>query len=122
MQLDMDLMREILKDLSESTEPLDINVFTSNTRSKQVVGYHFIMLRDAGLIKATVLEADNDPYYFARANEMTLAGHEYYNAIASNTVWAKVKKVIGKTIGTATLDTVKQVAIKIGTDMVLSNL
>lgn len=119
MKRDMDLVREILKELSETDRPLDASTFVTDTRSKAVVGYHFRIMQEAGLIVARIMSADNDPYYVCQAVRMTWDGEDFLAAIASDTVWSKVKKTIAKTVGDASLATFKALAVDTATKLLL---
>ena len=111
MKRDMDLVREILKDLSEANGPLDASAFVTDARGRELVGYHFRIMSEAGLIVATIMSGDNDPYYVCRAVRLTWEGEDFLAAVASDTVWGKVKKAVAKAVGDASLETFKAVAV-----------
>ena len=53
MKRDMDLVRQILLDLSESNESLPASVFKTSTISEKTVGYNMVIMAEAGLINIT---------------------------------------------------------------------
>lgn len=119
MKRDMDLVREILKELSETDRPLDASAFVTDKRSREFVGYHIRIMQEAGLIVARIMSGDNDEYYMCQAVRMTWDGQDYLAAISSDTVWSKVKKTIAKTVGDASLATIKSLAVDMASKMLL---
>lgn len=113
MKRDMDLVREILIELSEANEPLDASVFVDDKRSYELIGFHFEIMDEAGLIIAKTASADMNPYYSARAIRLTWQGCEFLAATSSSKVWASVKKTIAKAATDAPLIVYKEVAQKI---------
>jgi len=107
---DDDLVREILLKIEASQEsPLTIDGLGINDWDSKAVGYHLQLLHEAGLIVANFAYADN-VVYSALIERLTWDGHEFLNAIRSDTVWAKTKSKITETVGTASIEVVKAVA------------
>lgn len=110
MNRDLDLVRHILIDVSDSTEPVDVSTWVTDTVSREMAAYHVLMLRDAGMVTASILAADNDPCYVCRVNSLTWEGHEYLDAVRSPKVWKEVKKRLSQVGGTAAIATIKALA------------
>ena len=114
MKRDMDLMRKILLRIEQRSDvpprTLTLDDFMDMKKSSYEISLHLGLLHDAGLIKvmdiATV--GDLEDYTIER---LTLAGYEYLDAIRNYRVWDNVKKTIDF-VGGATLDVIKQVAVK----------
>lgn len=87
-----------MKQEDGSREPSQY-IWAETHRSKRI--YH------SGVVRATV-------------GPLTWAGNEYVDAIRDNNVWKKVKRTLAQTVGGATLDTVKALAVKIATDMLMN--
>ncbi|MEG0015771.1 MAG: DUF2513 domain-containing protein [Raoultibacter sp.] len=121
MKRDMELVRRILIDLADSRHPLNASIFVTDRVSFEDVCYHYRIMSEGGLIKASVSYADNEPY-IAIASELTWDGNEFLAAVKSDTVWAKVKTRIAKATGDTTLDVMKALAVKIGGDIILAGL
>lgn len=113
MNRDMDLVRDILRELSESDGPLDASVFTDGTRTIQLVAFHFEIMREAGLIEADVSKTWGGGYAGATAKRLTWDGADLLAAISNDGLWSHVKRTIGKSIGSASLETVKALAVKL---------
>ena len=121
MKRDMELVRRILLELSGSSQPLDARTFVDGNTTLEEVIYHFRIMEDGGLIKASVAYAGNKPY-ICTANELTWAGNDFLASIRSNSIWSKVKTTIAKATGDASLDVIKALAEKISTNMLLSSV
>ncbi|MEG0376378.1 MAG: DUF2513 domain-containing protein [Raoultibacter sp.] len=121
MKRDMDLVRRILIELSDSRETLSASAFVDDKVDFDTVCYHYQIMDDAGLIKASVMYA-GDGYYSGIASSLTWDGNDFLSAIKSDTVWSKVKMRIAKTTGDASLDVIKALAVKIGTGLLMQGL
>ena len=114
MKRDMDLMRKILLRIEERSDvppkTLSLNDFLDFHENIHVISLHIDLMCDAGLVEVmdTSYDGEVKDYIITR---LTLAGYEYLDAIRNFSVWQKVKKRI-EVIGGATLDVIKQLAIK----------
>ena len=114
---DMDLVRRILIDVSESNEPLKAAAFVTDTTLFATVVFHLELMNEAGLIDAT----------FARSlggsdvtvNRLTWEGSDFLDAVASDNVWTQTKTKIAKTVGSAPFEVIKALAVKISTDLLM---
>lgn len=121
MKRDMDLVRRILKDLSEASGPLNASAFVDEVTTFDEVCYHFRIMDEAGLIKATVTYAGNAPY-FAVASELTWEGNDFLASVESDTIWNKVKSRVAKATGDASFSVFKAVAVKMTEAAVLAGM
>lgn len=71
MKRDMDLVRSILLKVADSDEPISIDDLVDDEHSRQLIGYHISIMRDAGLINASITSADDDPYYECAISSLT---------------------------------------------------
>lgn len=117
---DMDLVRRILMELADSDVPLDAAAFTDASTERATVGYHFEIMQEAGLIVASFLRADGDPYYHATAIRLTWEGNDFLASVKSEGIWAKVKMAVAKSAGDVPLSVFKQVATKLCCDAALA--
>ena len=122
MKRDMDLVRSIMLKVAESDEPVSINELVDAEHDRQVVGYHISIMRDAGLVKASIMSADDDPYYSCQVSSLTWEGNDFLDAVRNETVWGETKSVITKAVGVTTFEMVKSVAVKIGEAMLMSQI
>lgn len=122
MRRDMDLVRTILKELADSEAPLRASFFSDASHSPDEVAYHFEIMADAGLIEALVTKAWGGAVVSAEATSLTWAGNDFLDAVSNDDVWTRVKRCIGRTVGAASLDTIKAVAVKVGTDYIMGQL
>lgn len=107
MKRDWDLVREILIDL-ESVDHGHV-VVAGDGQDKNLFGYHCKMLRDAGLIEASISEYMGGGIG-GQAIRLTWAGHEFLDSIRPKSTWDKVKmQAKEKGIG-LTLDAIKALA------------
>lgn len=122
MKRDMDLVRSILMKVADSDRPVTIEELADEEHDRQLVGYHISIMNDAGLIKASLRSADNDPYYFCSVSSLTWEGNDFLDIVRSDTVWEKTKSTISKTVGSTTFEIVKSVAAKISATMLMAQL
>ena len=115
MKRDMDLMRQILLLIEERSDVppkiLTLKDFIDIKEDAYMISLHIDLLRDAGLIEVintSYLERGLKDFDITR---LTLAGYEYLDAIRDIKIWHKVKQSISF-VGGATLDVIKQVAVK----------
>lgn len=118
MRRDMDLIRDMLLSTGDAPAPVDAHTFVDDTHDWDTVVYNLDMIRQAGLAEVRfgrsaigVIRATVGP--------LTWTGNEYVDAIRDKNVWKKVKRTLAQTVGAATLDTVKALAVKITTDMLM---
>ncbi len=122
MKRDMDLVRTILLALADSDEPLWSTDLVTDEYSRDVIGYHFLILDEAGLIMANVKAAENDPYYIAVASRLTWEGNDFLDAVRDESIWKRVRSTIGKITGGASFEVFKTVASSLALDAIKSSL
>ncbi len=110
MQRDMDLVREILRELADARQPLPASMFADGARSVEEVGYNMVIMDEAGLIEARRTGASGDPYYRVCALRMTWAGNDFFDSVRDDAVWGKVKRRIGKQLPSAAFEVFVKVA------------
>ncbi len=109
MKRNWDLIRSILFKLEGQSEargsllPDGFTGFDSET-----VSYHFKLLQSAGLIEAIDYSSLNEMSLIARS--LTWQGHEFLDKIRNDTVWNSLKTTIKSKSLDLSLDTIKQVA------------
>ena len=118
MKRDMDLVRTILLALADSDEPLLSTDLVTDEYSRDVIGYHFLILDEAGLIMANVKPAGDDPYYIAAASRLTWEGNDFLD----ESIWKRVRSTIGKITGGASFEVFKTVASSLALDAIKSSL
>ena len=122
MKRDMDLVRSIMLRVADSDEPISIHELVDVEHDKQLVGYHVSIMKEAGLVRGSIMSADDDPYYSCLISSLTWEGNDFLDAIRNETVWGKTKSAISKTVGSATFEMVKSVAAKIGEAMLMAQI
>ena len=122
MKRDMDLVRTILLALANSDEEVWSTSLVSDKYSREIIGYHFLILDEAGLIVANVRAADNDPYYIAVASRLTWEGNDFLDAVRDESVWKKVRSTIGKITGSASFEVFKTVASSLALEAIKASL
>lgn len=110
MKRDMDLARTILEqveDKSDGTNWVDLVV---PDRTQAELGYHVMLLDQAGLLTAE--EVSNTEIQYWRAIKLTWDGHEFLDAIRNDTVWSKVKETAKEKGSAMPFEIIKQLAMK----------
>jgi hypothetical protein len=99
MNLEMDLIREILKWCNDNlpdnekeyiTNEIDIPNFTVDQ-----IDFHFKLLIDAGYINGTY-NIDLTDTFNCIPLHLTLGGYEFYESTKDDTIWNGMKDVAGK--------------------------
>ncbi len=92
---DWEIIRAVLVRLENSNTPnavVDANDFPE--LQNQEVAYNMRLLRDAGIIKAVIVESNfpDGKIGTAYATELTNNGHDLLDTMRSDTLWNKIKE------------------------------
>lgn len=97
----MDLVRQIMLKVRASDEPISELHFPE--AAKGAFGAHVQLLQEAGLVVAAVTPpASLLPATSATIWRLTWAGHEFADAVVSDTLWNKAKTEVMKPAGSWT--------------------
>lgn len=105
MKRDMDLVREILLEAEAHDPDGTIPELELDEWSPEMVFEHVLLLRNAGFVEAALSQETSC------IHRITWEGYELLDSIRDATVWAKVKRSLGKVGGSASLEVVKALAI-----------
>ena len=116
MKRDLELIRHILTCIEESpnadVEFKELKYGNYTGVSNLVLSHHIALLLNAGLIEAYSYGVVNCPTTFYSDIRMTMAGHDYLDAIRNDTIWNKTKSKLADSLVSATFETIKKVAIR----------
>lgn len=98
----MDRVRDVLRRIEESTEPY--------ARFDGEDAHYVAIFLDAGLVDATLLETNMHGIVGSIVKRLTWQGHEFLDAVRSDTIWNHTKEKIGKSGGSWTVSLLLQVA------------
>lgn len=111
MQRNWEVIRELLTRVEECTLPSDMVRLSSFPQERAAeVSYHMVLLIEAGLVKGQVSQTIGPEVKDFFAQRLTWGGHEFLDAIRSDTVWQKTKKTFVEQGVSMTFDLVKAVA------------
>lgn len=114
MKRDWDIIRSILvrvEEMPPEEGALQLSAFPIEQRA--AVSYHMELLIEAGLVSGKMSKTlGPGPFNFI-AMRLTWQGHEFIDAIRSDTVWQKTKKSFVSNGISMTFDLVKSVATDI---------
>jgi hypothetical protein len=102
MKRDMDLCREIMRQIADSpilNAPVEVAV---EARSDDEITYHLHILRQAELIEAVNMSSLDGMAY--KPLRLTWKGSEFLDAARDDTVWNQAKARFGKAAGALTFD------------------
>lgn len=117
MKRDLNLIRDILL-VAEAAKPeqrVALNDFEELYPDRlEEVSEHVQLLDRVGLLDATISKAvsTRGPRAFV-INRIEWAGHDYLDAVRDPGIWAKTQQQLKSVGGSATLEIVKAVAVKI---------
>jgi hypothetical protein len=118
MKRDMDLAREILEQVEEKSQGIGSVRLEIPDHSENEIGYHVMLLGEAGLLVAKELGDTGDTGWEGWvALKMTWEGHEFLDAIRNDTVWNKVKEVAKEKGGGLTFEVIKALALKFASSL-----
>lgn len=113
MKRDLDLARSILLQAEGASGPVEVGDLEWCGRSHDEVCWHVELMRERGLLDATVKRSQGGAVVLARIDGITWEGCDYLDSVRDERVWAKAKGAIRDSVGTATFDVVKAVCSKI---------
>lgn len=122
MKRDMDLVRSILLEVEAAQRPLRIAELQTDGHSLPEVVYHVEIMRERGLIDASIVRGKGNVLLRAEVSGLTWDGQDYLDAARDERVWDKARDAIARTIGSCTFETIKAVCVKAATDMAISGL
>ena len=93
MKRDMDLIRKLLLKI-ESSETSYVDDFTIPDYSQAETDYHVELLISAGLVNSNIHDRTADGRFHAVADGLSWEGHDFLDAIRSDSVWDKTKSFI----------------------------
>ena len=111
MERNWDTIREILTLVEKCTLPID-QVRLSNFPSERAgeISYHMTLLIEAGLVNGHINQTlSSEPKDFI-VQRLTWSGHEFLDAIRSESIWKKTKKKFVDEGISMTFDLIKSVA------------
>ena len=117
MKRDMELVRTILLESSNSSEWLNAQYFVTDRYSFDLVCYHIDIMREAGLIQASITRVLGGQIVDAEVQRLTWQGQDFLDTVRSKTVWQQVSKTIASTVGTTSIEVVKALAVKVASNM-----
>ena len=114
MKRDWDMIRDLLTSLEELPNT-DATLRPTNFPDGREfeISYHMELLIEAGLVDGKLYKTlDGGPTEFI-ARRLTWSGHEFLDAVRSDTVWAKTKRTFSSKGLDMTFDLIKSVASEI---------
>ena len=116
MKRNWDTIRTLLTKVEECTLPTDM-VRLANFPSEQAaeISYHMALLIEVGLVKGHMSQTIGPEVKDFAAQRLTWQGHEFIDAIRSDTVWNKTKTTFLDKGIEMTFDLVKTIATEAAT-------
>jgi len=110
MKRDMELVRSILKQV-EAKDPGFSTAWEYPDHTQDEFFEHVKLLNDAELLEAEIVPIDRGTVY-ANPKRLTWQGHEFLDAIKSDTVWKNVKEAVKEKGGAIPFEVLKALALK----------
>lgn len=112
MKRDMDLVRDILRQVEEKSDGAGCGDMDFPGRSEEQVYYHIMILGEAKLLEVEDRSNFEHPMVFIPIR-LTWQGHEFLDAIKNDTVWSKVKEAVKEKGGNIPFAVLSTLAVKI---------
>ena len=94
MKRDMDLIRAMFMSIEADEHGFAPKIEIPNYTQEEI-GYHAILLGEAGLAVVSELTAFGAPSPVGKVTRLTWAGHEFLDAARDKTIWNQAKDKIG---------------------------
>ena len=105
MKRDMELVRAILIELEQCPDQGDCHEIHIPDHTDDEISSHVELMQEAGLVEAIDFSSFDGKCW--KPQRLTWDGHEFLDAVRSDTVWAKAKDKVMSTTGTLTLEALK---------------
>jgi hypothetical protein len=116
MKRDLELIRKILLAVEDGKQPL----FLTDHNSSEIC-YQVQCLLDYSYVEGKVLwngVGETQVPVTCVVKRITMAGHDYLDSVRDPKVWTKTKSVLENVGGSAALEVVKDVAVKVMTELI----
>lgn len=111
MRRDMDEVRQILKTVADSSQKkVSLTLLTDDIHSLEDIAYQAQIMSQAGLVEASLQTDMNGNAVGGTIGPLTWAGNDFLDAVRSNSVWKKVKQTLARTVGSASMAVIVQLA------------
>lgn len=123
MKRDIDLVRSILIYVENAADEVDADEMATERWPIETVAYHVRLMAHHGLVDVSRDARDMN----GNTIELTVAGitwdgQDYLDSIREPKVWGRIKKALAGTVGSTTLDVVRQTASMVALAMVREGL
>lgn len=123
MKRDMDLVRQLLIATENAAGPFDAASLAlgPDAPSAEEIVYHVRLLEAHGLVDAAV-RRDITGGYSCTVHGLTWDGCDYLDAVRDGRVWERTKRVVSETVGSTTMDVIKEAAKAVATGLIKAAL
>ncbi|MUL11871.1 DUF2513 domain-containing protein [Aliivibrio fischeri] len=123
MKRDMDLIRKIVLHIESKEDDQPIIEIPFSGYSELDFAEHYHLLYEAGLVRCEAICSGSTPSRVVRVIpfSLTWAGHDFADAIKSDTIWNKAKNKIYPQLGGLPFDVLKTVLIGMCKEAVLAS-
>ncbi len=123
MKRDLDLVRSILIYVENADGEVDADDMATERWPIETVVYHVRLMAHHGLVDVSRDARDmNGSTIELTVSGITWDGQDYLDSIREPKVWGRVKKTLAGTVGSTTLDVVRQTASMVALVMVREGL
>ncbi len=121
MKRDMELIRKLLLIVESLPDEWDVGDSLDLDVSSSTVRGHLEILQEAGYLDIKISSFVGGGYSINKIR-LTWKGHEFLDAVRSETIWKETKEAVTKTGGGMVVSVVKSVATKLLTDLAMGNI
>lgn len=123
MKRDLDLVRSILIRVENADDEVDADAMATERWPREMVAYHVRLMEHHGLLDVSqdFRDMNGDTIELTVAG-ITWSGQDYLDSIREPKVWDRVKKTLASTVGSTTLDVVRQTGSMVALSMVREGL
>lgn len=120
MKRDMDLIRNLLLwiEADESLRDFLASRPTGEQLTEAIINGHVQLLIEAGFIEAEQRRLKQIPGFSIRIERITWGGHEFIDAMRSDTIWAKTKKLLKDKAMSVPATILQQLLVKLANEQI----
>lgn len=113
MRRDMETVRRILRAAADAPGPVRVSALVTDADDALKVSEHVVIMREAGLICATLAPPGRGPYTSGTVDRLTWEGQDMLAAIDDPGTWERVKARLASVGGDCALSVIKAVAVSV---------
>lgn len=111
MKRDFNVIRQIMMEIEKCGDSTGLGELEIPDLDTATITYHLRLLYQAGLVQGIDVSNHSTPFNLLNMN-LTWEGHDFLDSARNNTLWKKVQKKIGDTVGSVSIEVLKSLLVR----------